>query len=257
MRIALLYICTGKYNIFWDDFYTSCEQYFITEAEKEYFVFTDAPQLPHSTTSGVHVYHQEKMGWPYDTLMRFQIFSRVKNELAAFDYIFFFNANAKFIRPITATEFLPLKGQEELVMVLHPGYYATPHKKYPYEKKQTASTAYMRKAEGKYYFQGCLNGGTAPAYLQLIEQLTKNVQSDLDKKIIAVWHDESHLNKYVADKTVKMLAPAYAYPEGWDLPFAPVISMRDKALLGGHAFLRGTTTPEKKTLLQKIRSLFK
>jgi hypothetical protein len=257
MKIALLYICTGNYRVFWDEFYTSCEQYFITDAAKEYFVFTDAAELPHSEAPNVHVFHQDKLGWPYDTLMRFQIFSRVKDQLAAFDYIFFFNANAKFITPITAGEFLPGANDNGLVMVLHPGYYTTPQKQFPYEKKQSRSTAYMRKGEGTYYFQGCLNGGTAKAYLALITQLTNNVHTDLDNKIVAIWHDESHLNKYVADKTVKMLAPAYAYPQGWDLPFEPVISMRDKALLGGHDFLRGVTTPKKKSFLQKVRSLFK
>ena len=45
MKIAILYICTGKYNIFWKDFYTSCEKNFIPNSEKHYFVFTDAENI--------------------------------------------------------------------------------------------------------------------------------------------------------------------------------------------------------------------
>ena len=45
MKIGILYICTGKYEIFWKDFYLTCEKYFISEAEKHYFIFTDITEL--------------------------------------------------------------------------------------------------------------------------------------------------------------------------------------------------------------------
>lgn len=41
-KIAILYICTGKYDIFWEDFYKTSEKYFLNNSEKHYFVFTDA-----------------------------------------------------------------------------------------------------------------------------------------------------------------------------------------------------------------------
>ena len=28
-KLGILYICTGKYDIFWEDFYKSCEKYFL------------------------------------------------------------------------------------------------------------------------------------------------------------------------------------------------------------------------------------
>lgn len=38
MRIAILYICTGKYNVFWGGFYKSSEKYFLSgQAEKDAF----------------------------------------------------------------------------------------------------------------------------------------------------------------------------------------------------------------------------
>lgn len=252
MKIALLFICTGKYSIFWKDFYTSAEKYFIPDATKEYFVFTDDADLPFKDAQGVHVHHQERLGWPYDTLMRFSIFHRVEKELAAFDYIFFFNANTEFIRPVLPEEILPGESEDGLTVVLHPGYYNKPLKAFPYEKIQKRSTAYMPKAERKQYFQGCLNGGTGKAYLQMIKQLMKNTQQDLDNGIIAIWHDESQLNKYVADKHPKVLAPGYAYPEGWDMPYEPAILMRDKGRFGGSAFMRQTTAEPKLNILQLI-----
>ena len=43
MRIGILYICTGKYDIFWKDFYLSAERYFMQDQSFiiEYYVFTD------------------------------------------------------------------------------------------------------------------------------------------------------------------------------------------------------------------------
>ena len=35
MKIAILYICTGKYNLFFKDFYTSCEKYLLREFNKQ------------------------------------------------------------------------------------------------------------------------------------------------------------------------------------------------------------------------------
>lgn len=56
MRIAILYICTGKYNVFWDGFYKSSEKFFLKdEAEKEYFVFTDNMDLCQDKIGRAHV----------------------------------------------------------------------------------------------------------------------------------------------------------------------------------------------------------
>ena len=41
MKVAILYICTGRYAQFFDGFYKSAEQYLLQGVEKRYFVFTD------------------------------------------------------------------------------------------------------------------------------------------------------------------------------------------------------------------------
>ena len=49
---------------------------------------------------------------------------------------------------------------------------------------------------------------------------------------MALWHDESHLNRYIAEQdpaSYRLLTPAYWYPEGWDLPFEQKITVRDKS----------------------------
>ncbi len=251
MKIAVLYICTGKYKVFWEEFYKSCEAFFIKNAEKEYFVFTDAELLFNEGDNRIHKYYKSFEGWPYETLKRFQVFSTVRDRLLLFDYIIFFNANALFVEEITAEEFLP-SVEEKLVAVVHPGYYNVSYKKYPYEKSQKVSAAFVSPQKGKYYYQGCLNGGFASEYMLMTDTLKDNVQKDLDKGIIAIWHDESHLNKYLFNRNIKRLSPAYAFPEEFKLPFEKKILMRDKSKFGGHQFLRNENE-KKRSGLKRLK----
>ncbi len=254
MRIAILYIATGKYIVFWKDFFASCEKYFLAGYQKEYFVFTDAIQFEHSKSDRVHTIPHQQLGWPYDTLMRFHIFSKIEEQLKAFDYVFFFNANMLFVQPVTPEEFLPDGINDDgLLVTLHPGYFNQPLSNFPYEQEQGNSTAYIKKGEGKNYFMGGLNGGMTQAYLRLIRSLKNNTQADLDRNIIAKWHDESQLNKYMLNKQPKILSPAYGYPEGRKLPVEPKIIIRDKNKYGGHSFLRN----EKRSLVNRIKFFLK
>ena len=46
MKVAILYICTGKYNQFFKGFFESCEKYLLKDiAQLEYYVFTDDMSL--------------------------------------------------------------------------------------------------------------------------------------------------------------------------------------------------------------------
>ena len=94
MRIGILYICTGKYDIFWKDFYLSAERYFMQDQSFiiEYYVFTDSPKLyDEENNKHIHRIKQKNLGWPDNTLKRFHIFLRIKEQLEReTDYLFFF-----------------------------------------------------------------------------------------------------------------------------------------------------------------------
>ena len=63
LKIAILYICTGKYDIFWQEFYQSCEKNFLLNCQKEYFVFTDANHIYAENTASIHKIYQKNLGW--------------------------------------------------------------------------------------------------------------------------------------------------------------------------------------------------
>ena len=80
MKIGILYIGIGRYACFWSGFYKSCEQFLVTEAEKHYYVFTDK-EADIESNEQVQVFHQDDMGWPCNSLFRFKIFNRIKEQL--------------------------------------------------------------------------------------------------------------------------------------------------------------------------------
>ena len=229
MKIAILYICTGDYVYFWEKFCLSFRESFIPGAEKDFFIFTDAEKLygeeddPH-----IHKIFQESLGWPGNTLYRFRIFAKVKDLLVDFDYIFYFNANMVCLETVTAKEFLP--GKNELLVVQHPGNFAKRPYQYPYDRNK-ASRAYIpyTSLAGKHYVCGGVNGGRTEAYLQMISELERRIDEDDRHGVVAKWHDESQLNRYIIDyPSYRLLTPSYVYPEGWHIPFEQKIMVLDK-----------------------------
>jgi hypothetical protein len=245
MKIGILYFCVERYEVFWRDFYESCEKFFVHDTEKHYFAFTDAKNIiGENKNSRVHKIYQESLGWPLMSLMRFEVFLTIKKELEQFDYLVFFNANLVFCRPISFETFFPTENMN-LLACQHPNYYNKKSTEFPYSR-DTKSTACIPIGEGKYYVQGALQGGKTEYFINAIEDMQKQVQTDLNNDVFAVWYDESHWNKYILNRTdIKVLTPSYLYPEGRRLPFTPIIKMLDKGRHFGFDYLRSKrNTPE-------------
>lgn len=224
--------------MFWNNFYHSSEAFFLPDFHKHYYVFTDAEEIITDPNKRIIKVFQQKLGWPYDTLFRFKMFDSIRDLLLNHDYIFFLNANIRFLQTV-GNEILP-DNQERLMCVLHPGFYNKERKEFTYETDRE-STAYIPANKGEHYFMGGFNGGVSSDYLKLIATLKNNIETDLINNKIAIWHDESHLNAYLLEKKKKILTPSYGYPEGWDLPYPPKVLILDKTKWGGHEKLRGTT----------------
>lgn len=252
MRTAILCICTGNYIVFFENFYRTSLINLLPNHDKEYFVFTDG-NISRFESDKVHKIEQTKLGWPFDTLFRFRMFHRIDNLLKDFDYIFFFNINLLFVTKIQDSEILPDQ-LAKIVVVQHPLFVNYKPNELEYERNPK-STAYIPKDEGRILVQGALNGGIGTEYRRLICELNENVDIDLKNNIIAVWHDESHLNRYIIDKSPKVLHPGFLYPEGFDLPFDIRIIGLDKKNYGGHQLLRGINT--EKALNEKIMDMIK
>jgi hypothetical protein len=252
ISIAILYICTGKYDVFWEDFYRSCEKFFLNEHRKHYFVFTDSSSIYAEDNPVVNKIYQENLGWPGNTLFRYKVFKSIEENLLQFEYIFFFNANVEFLESINA-EILPR--DEGLVVVQHPGFFNKTNLDFTYERNPK-SLAYIPFGEGNVYICGGVNGGKAKEFINLINSINENTDKDYEVGIIAKWHDESHINRYILSHQYKLLNPSYAYPDGWNIPFEKKVLIRDKNKYGGHAFLRDVQMTWYQKICDKVRCVY-
>ena len=229
MKIGILYIGIGRYVCFWPDFFKSCEEKLVTEAEKHYYVFTDQESQiePHER---VRVFHQDDMGWPLNSLFRFKMFSRIKDQLADNDYLFFFNSNAKVVQTVTADDFLP-KDEDYSALCMATDDYSG------FESRPVSAT-YVAPGETRHYFSGALNGGKRKPYLELIEGCNEIADTDLRNGIMPVWHDESVLNRFLVGKNIKIMHRDMGKPANWSKPENPKIILRRKEDVLGRSWLR-------------------
>lgn len=225
MKVAILYICTGIYSQFWDGFYESCKKYFLNDcAELHFFVFTDKTDL--IDANDVTIVYKEFEGFPKDSLFRFKTFLRVESELEKYDYIFFFNSNTRFVDYV-GVEILPSDG---LCGFRWPGTLRFDKLPFMFDyERNRKSTAYIPPFKGPYrYYVGAANGGTSSAFLKMVRTLKDNIEADLDEGIVAIYHDESHLNRYMYDNPPKTLSSDYLWPETDIIPPSVKIVIIDK-----------------------------
>lgn len=215
-KIGLLVVATGRYIQFVEPLVKSADKHFCTNHQVTYFVFTDG-QVP--LGKNIVRIEQKRLGWPYDTMMRISMYDKHRDQLGKMDYLFATDADMLFVDTV-GDEIL-----SDRVATQHPGFVG---RRGTYETN-TISTACVGPREGQQYFAGGFNGGSSKEFLQMAHTITENINKDLEKNFIAVWHDESHINRYFIDNPpTKILSPSYCYPESWNIPYHRRLLALDK-----------------------------
>src|SRR5205807_1858184 len=93
-KIGLLLMATGKYIRFAELFINSAEKYFFKNHDVTYFVFTDDEKFRHN--KAIRIY-QKRLGWPHDTLMRFETYYKNKDQISSMDYLFASDSDMLFV----------------------------------------------------------------------------------------------------------------------------------------------------------------
>jgi len=225
-KVGILYIATGEYWKFWNDFFESSQKHFLQDCELYYFLFTDNTGLLNLSSEKIYSNYLEHQKWPYPTLMRYHVFHNHREIFRNMDYLIFCNANLVFLKNIRLEE---LFLDKPMFATLHPGYFRKSYRFFPYEKN-VKSTAYLKRTANSVYVCGGFNGGLTEYFLKMSEILKNNIDQDLKNGIIAKWHDESHFNKYVALNRCdfNILFSSYCYPENMRLNIEKIILVRDK-----------------------------
>lgn len=217
-KIGLLIIATNKYIDFLQPLITSADKFFLISEEVEYFVFTNM-DISISSNRKINYIKIDHRPWPWMTLGRYEIFNSHNDRLKEMGYLYYTDVDMLFVDNV-GTEILG-----ERVATQHPGYYnsrGTP-------EYRPESLAYVFPFESMQYFAGGFNGGSSQEYLKMAQLLTNNILEDINNGIIAIWHDESHMNRYFIDNPpTVILSPSYCYGESMTIPFDKKIIALDK-----------------------------
>ncbi len=167
-------------------------------------------------------------GWPQATLFRYHaILEAARRGWLDATYVFLIDADMIFESAV---------GEEILgtiVATVHPGYVGRAREELPYERR-SFSTARVALAEGEMYFCGGFVGGERSAFLELAQQIVERIEDDDRRGVVAVWHDESHLNRaLIYEPPAIVLSPSYCYPDDassyvWPEPYSRKIVAVDK-----------------------------
>ena len=102
----------------------------------------------------------------------------------------------------------------------NPGMLYKPTWQLTYER-DVRSTAYISyySLRSRIYVLGGLYGGKTKPFLDLCKTLKQQIDQDEKKGIVAVWHDESHLNKYLLVHTdIRLLSGTMITAQQWEFP---------------------------------------
>jgi histo-blood group ABO system transferase len=227
MKICILNIATNKYIQFVEPLLDSIEENFLNGHEISALVFTN--HEIEESSENVKIVQIEHEPWPIPTLKRYHYFMKEAEYISQFDYCFYMDVDMRIVGKV-GDEILG-----DLVATQHPGFWYKSVDEFSYERR-SESKAYIPYGEGKMYYAGGFNGGKPEHFLKMSETIVNNVEEDFKNNLIAVWHDESHMNRYLVNNppTVE-LTPSYCYPESvkfnptsWNVPFEPKILALEK-----------------------------
>jgi len=196
-KTALILICTGeKYWKYIPIAVGTAKKYFPADI----LLFTDDP-TNHGVAKQVYCQHE---GWPNVTLHRYKMMLTQREWLSQYDYMYYMDVDSEIVNPITDDIYA-----DGIVVTLCPHYVGTSGT----PDTNPASTAYLPHHRVKQYVGGSFQGGRTKEYLEMCEVLDRNIDADAARGVLAIWHDESHLNRYVADHPpAKVLSTEYRCP---------------------------------------------
>ena len=205
MNICILTIATNKYIQFVERLYNNLEENFLNGHNLECLLFTEHDV---ETSDNVRVSQIEHEPWPMPTLKRYNYFVKEKEFISEFDYCFYFDVDMGIVDKV-GDEVL-----SDLVATMHPYQSFYPKGERSYDRNPK-SLAYVAPGdEGPNYYAGGFNGGSTKRFLEMSEVIADRVNKDLENGVIARWHDESQMNRYLIDNPPTLsLNPSYCFAE--------------------------------------------
>jgi histo-blood group ABO system transferase len=238
MTAGIFLIATNKYIKFVEPLITSIKTNFLPKTNLQVFLFSNIDEQKETLEAlgnqriklkYISIEHQP---WPMMTLLRYEIFLKAQEFITEdIDHLFYLDVDMLVCSEVKEKEIL--LQNKGLIATAHPGFFDKPKEMWTFENSPKSLACITKQNEidwcVNYYFAGGFQGGTTEEYLEAVKTMSTNIQTDLKNNIVAMWHDESHWNRYCAtNKLRKILHPGFCYPESQQLPFQKKIVALDK-----------------------------
>lgn len=208
-KILLHIIATGKYDRYLDKIINSAKEFFFTDSDLHFIIYTDSELYQNGSDLNIHKFQISHEPWPGPTLKRFEYFCLSEDLIIDSDFCFYIDVDSMFVKKLDFESLGMDENLRGMIGTLHPGYYGrngTP-------ERRPFSTAYIPQGSNNLYYCGGFFGGSSREFLGTIKLMRENIQKDLENGIIAIWHDESHLNRFFFDNP-----PAFTLGRGLACP---------------------------------------
>ena len=190
MKILILTIATNKYIQFVERLYDNIEENFLNGHDIQGLLFTEHDV---ETSDNIKVSQIEHEDWPMPTLKRYNYFIKEKEFISQFDYCYYFDVDMGIVGTV---------GDEvlgDLVATMHPYQSFYPKEQRTYDRNPQSHAYVPQGKEGELYYAGGFNGGSTEKFLEMSKVIAERVTDDLQRGVIALWHDESQMNRYLID----------------------------------------------------------
>jgi len=193
MRIGIFSIFTGDYKVFYRRFVKNMRTCFFKDNKRKWVILSDVHLkrnrfLRKQTKTRI----VPNDPWPYNTLNRFHYFRDiVYKEFKDLDYVFFINSNAKCCDHITVND---IDLNKDFTFVLHDNHTHEDALQKPFERNTASTACYIDNWINPDYIGGRFIGAKPSKFLEMSNKLIENIEIDNQNNVMAIFHDESHLN---------------------------------------------------------------
>jgi hypothetical protein len=227
--VDVVSVATNGYEKYFVNLVTSADKYLTTKKNAIFHIFTDNPEkIMKNCVELKNVticYHNiPSYQWPEATLIRYRLICENQAHFLS-QVILYLDADMLF-KSFVGPELYPENWKNGLAFVQHPGYWSknwkltfSPRYFFKFIKyggigtweTRESSSAFTERKFRRVYCCGGIWMGKRERLIDFARLMFESVEIDEKNGVIAVWHDESHLNKFVAYNNVTVLSPEYCY----------------------------------------------
>ncbi len=239
--VVVLTVATNLYIDYWKQMVQSAEQHLAPGSDLTFYVFTDQPDEARQfgntlIRSNVVPIVIPSLGWPEATLLRYELF-RDSWHLIMGEVVIHLDADMLFVSD-TYLNPDPAEWLGGIALVRHPGFRRPRFSRLPklylaaplllvwdlkrwlrlgglgdWEVSQDSLAYVPRKRRHTYVCGGTWMGLREPLGV-MINELADRTRRDLQRGVVAIWHDESHLNWFASTHAHELLDSEKCYAEG-------------------------------------------